>query len=396
MLRVVQEHGDIVRLSFGPVPVHFLWHPDGVRRVTVDNHRNYSKKAPGHSTLRRLIGDGLITSDGELWRNQRRIIQPAFKKERLQPLAPSMAKAAREMIDRWQGDADVDIAVEMTHVSLRIACETLLGASLENMEEFASAAGVACADISDQITSPTRLPLWVPTPQNRAFNAALRVIDATVARTIEKPARGDDMLSLLLEAEMEPKQLRDELVTMLLAGHETTAGTLMWTLWLLAKHPDIRARVEEEIDRGGSDLLERVIKESLRLWPIVWNVARHVEEDDEVLGCRVPKGTVLCLTPYISHRNPAFWPEPDVFDPDRFLPENEKDRPRGAYIPFLAGPRACIGAGLAMLETIVVLTEVMSRFRLDMATGCETEPIFRFTIRPSGPLLMRPTPRDRS
>jgi cytochrome P450 len=253
----------------------------------------------------------------------------------------------------------------------------------------------------------------VPTAKNRAFNAAVKVIDAAVWSSIARrrsggpPTERADMLSLLVGAQdpetgagMSDAQLRDEVVTMLLAGHETTAGALMWTIWLLAKHPDVRAAVEREIDASIGDatphaeqalalpLLGRVLKESLRLYPIVWNVARHVEEDDVVLGCRVRAGTVLCLTPYISHRNPRFWEDPERFDPDRFLPAAESARPKGAYIPFLAGPRACIGAGFSTMEMLLVLAVVLRRFRLDIAEGCSTVPEFRFTIRPSGPLLM--------
>lgn len=416
LLRVVQEHGDIVRLAFGPVAVHFLWHPDGVRRVTVDNHRNYSKRAPGHATLRRLIGDGLITSDGDLWRTQRRIIQPAFKRSAIVRLAPLMAVATEDAIATWTDGAVIDVAAEMTRISLRVACESMLGRGIDDMATFASAAAVAIKDISDQITSPTRLPLWVPTPMNSAFNAALRTIDATVWKTIaqrrSEKEEGVDMLSLLVRAQdpetgvgMSDRQLRDELVTMLLAGHETTAGALMWTLWLLAQHPDVRAEVEAELDRLGEPpdhddlerlpLLDRVLKESLRLLPIVWNVARGVEADDVVLGHRVPAKSVLCLTPYLSHRHPDFWDDPERFDPDRFLPEREAARPKGAYIPFMAGPRACIGAAFSTMETMLVLARVLRRFRLDLAEGCG-EPEFRFTIRPTGPLVMKLCARNAS
>jgi cytochrome P450 len=381
-----------------------------VQRVLVDNNKNYDKQTRGYDALRVFLGNGLLTSEGDFWRRQRRIAQPAFHRDRIAAFADTMTVATQEMLSRWQAhalaDRPLDIAEEMTALTLRIVARTLLSA---DVGEGDLAIGPSVARLNgyarDAMTSPFMVPLVVPTPRNLSFRRHAAAIDKVVLGIIaERRKTGvdqGDLLSMLMDAQdaetgerMTDRQLRDEIMTIFLAGHETTASTLAWTLWLLSLHPDVMRRVQAELARelGGrapalGDLprlpfLQQTVKEAMRLFPPAWAIGRRAIEDDVVGDYRVPAGALVMVSPWVTHRHPALWSNPEGFDPDRFAPEHERARPKYAYFPFGGGPRLCIGNNFAMMEAEIVLANLLQRFSPALVPGHPVEPDPMVTLRP--------------
>ncbi|MCC7380571.1 MAG: cytochrome P450 [Deltaproteobacteria bacterium] len=402
------RYGDVVRVRFGWLQYFLINDPEGVRHVLVENHRAY-KKSRNYDGLRHLLGNGLLTSEGEAWRQQRKLAQPAFHRERLAGFAAVMARCTEDLLERWsRADAGkpVDLHREMMRLTFRVVGLTLLSAELDGeAKAFGDALNVALEWGNQYVESLVRIPLWVPTRSNLRFRQARRVIDDLVLRIIaERRAlgeAGDDLLGMLMSARgddgqpgMSDQQLRDELVTLVLAGHETTANALSFTLYLLSRHPMVRARVEQEVAEvlGGraptwSELprlgyVTRVIEESMRLYPPAWIIERDALEDDVVAGYRVPKGATVGFPAYTLHRHPEYWSNPEGFDPDRFDPALAATRPKHAYLPFGGGPRTCIGNAFAMMEMQVILPMIVQRFRLDLAPGFRLELDPSITLRP--------------
>jgi cytochrome P450 len=307
----------------------------------------------------------------------------------------------------------------MMALTLRIVCETLLGFDITAALGGKRVSDVARAvtDVVEDVNARTRvffdLPLTVPTRRNRKLQGSISMLDAIVHRTIAEHraalARGEeprDLLSLLLLAKdeetgagMSDEALRDEVLTFFLAGHETTANALAWTFYCLSKHPtadrtlatelaSLDAR-SDKIDTSNLSYTQMVLKEAMRLYPPAWIIGRQAEEDDIADGFRIPRGTMVFVSPYVTHRHPDYWENPEGFDPERFTPEREAARPRYAYIPFGGGPRFCIGQGFAMTEAAIILAVLASRFRLELATSREIVPEPLITLRPRGPILMR-------
>jgi cytochrome P450 len=415
--------GDVARVRFPrwPFMAHILRHPEHIQHVLADNAKNYGKQTVSYRRLREFLGNGLVTSEGDFWKRQRRIENPAFHRERIARFADTMTRCADEMINAWEprltADEPFDVAREMMQVTLRIIGLTMLSTDVEGQAaSVAQALDVIVHVTIARVFGVFKLPLAFPTPENLRFRRAGAALDRIVNRIIAerhetREGEKGDLLSMLMSARdpqtgegMSDLQLRDEVMTIFLAGHETTANALSWTLYALATHPEIEQRVRDELAEVVGDrpvvladlpklrLLERSLLESMRLHPPVWTIARSAIGEDVIGGYRIPAGTWIFLSSYLNHRDPRFWPEPERFDPDRFLPEVEATRPKGAYFPFAIGPRKCIGETLAMLEARLILSRILQRTRLRLARGFAAELDPTVTLRPKRGIWMTRAP----
>ena len=421
VLDAVRTHGDIVRLRFGWVTGHLVAHPDHVRHVLVDNQKNYDKETPGFDQLRIILGNGLLTSEGAFWKRQRRIAQPAFTKDRVSAFAPTMVRATEEQIDRWlaapPGTA-IDIGAEMMRLALRIAGLTLLSTELsDDAGSVGESLTLLLKDINDRIHAPLLGSL--PSARKVRFKRALARLDEIVGKTISaRRALGEgglhDLLGLLMAARddetgemMSDQQLRDEVMTMFLAGHETTANALTWSLMLASNHPAAAEELAAEVTRvigereiTAHDVAElpyakRFVSEALRLYPPAWIFGRRARESDFIGGYAIPRDSMVFVSPWITQRHPAFFTNPEGFDPDRFLPERYASVPKFAYFPFGAGPRICIGQGFAIMEAVLLLATIVRRVRLDLIPGQTIIPEPTITLRPKRAIQMSVHPRSR-
>ncbi|MER7166835.1 cytochrome P450 [Micromonospora sp. NPDC000207] len=413
MTSAADRYGDAARLPVGPKELYFFNHPQHAKHVLADNAANYHKGI-GLVHARRALGDGLLTSEGELWRKQRKVIQPAFQSRRIADQAGAVAEEAAALVDRLRARraAVVDVPEEMTALTLGVLGRTLLDTDLGRFP----ALGDDFAAVQDQamfeLASLSAVPTWVPLPRQVRFRRARRQLQRVVDRLVaERGAVDDDrpdVLSRLITsagAESDPgvgrQRLRDELVTLLLAGHETTASTLSWSLYLIDRHPEVRERLHEEASRvlgGGLPTFEdlgrlryatMVVQEAMRLFPPVWLLPRKAIAADEVGGYRVPAGADVLVCPYTLHRHRDFWPDPHRFDPQRFDPDDRTERPRYAYIPFGAGPRFCVGNHLGMLEAVFVLSLLARDLVLTCLPGRPVVPEPMLSLRVRGGLPMR-------
>jgi cytochrome P450 len=421
-MRQWREHGDKVEIRFG-LPSSWrsfmFFHPDEIRYVLQEHHRNFGKGII-FAKLKRIGGEGLVFSDGELWRRQRQLIQPAFHRERIAAMAAMMVDTTAEMLDRWAhapGGRAIDVAAEMSTLTLEIVSKALFGTDLgAEKGEFTGAVTAAMAYANHLTNHFMTPPLFVPTRANRQGRRAIARVDGIVWRIIERRRRDagarEDLLGMLISARdvetnaaMSDKQLRDEVVTFLVAGHETTALALTWAWHLLAHHPEPEERLHAEVDAvlngrtptvadlAALPYARMVLEESMRLYPPVWATARETRAADQIGGMAVPARATITLSPYVTHRHPALWTDPERFDPDRFSPERSAERPEFAYFPFGGGPRGCVGRLFAMMEGQIVLAMIAARFQLHSVPGrpVEADPIL--TLRPRYGLQMTPVPR---
>jgi cytochrome P450 len=406
--RVHREHGDVARWRFGPRRVYLLAHPELVREVLVTRHRNFIK-SKALQRARVILGEGLLTSEGEHHLRQRRLAQPAFHRERIAALGDTMVRYATETAERWRGGVEMDLPREMNHLALAIAGNTLFGADVQGEADEIGHALTHALQAFKRLTNPLapildRLPL----PSTRRILRAGQRLDETIYRMIaQRRASGEDrgdLLSMLLAARdeegdgggMTDLQLRDEALTIFLAGHETTANALSWTWHLLALNPDTEARLHAELatvlagraptadDVPRLPYTRAVFAEAMRLYPPAWTIGREPLEPFEAGGYRIRAGSVVLVSPWLVHRDPRWWPQPERFDPERWSPERETEQPRFAYFPFGGGPRKCIGEGFAWTEGILVLATLAQRWTLRHAPGAEVgrEPLI--TLRPTG------------
>ncbi|GLW05809.1 cytochrome P450 [Microtetraspora sp. NBRC 13810] len=413
LMSTAARYGDAARLAIGPRTLYFFNHPDHAKHVLADNSANYHKGI-GLVQARRALGDGLLTSEGDLWRKQRRVVQPAFQNKRISQQADVIAEEAAKLVARLRaraGGEPVDLVQELTGLTLGVLGRTLLDADLSAHASVGHSFEAVQDQAMFEMVTQGMVPLWTPLPKQLRFRRARRELERVVERLVaergERP-EGDDALSRLVVSvreESDPRvgrqRLRDELVTLLLAGHETTASTLGWTFHLLDRHPEVLERLREEVvgtlgdrlpgyeDLHGLPYTAMVIQEAMRLYPPVWILPRVAQAEDEVGGFHVPAGADVLVCPYTLHRHPAFWTEPERFDPDRFDPKLPKSRPQYAYIPFGAGPRFCVGNHLGMVEATFVLAMVVRELRLSAVPGHRAVPEPMLSLRLGGGLPVR-------
>jgi cytochrome P450 len=418
MADAAAEFGDAVRYRMGPKTLYYFNHPDHAKHVLHDNPLNYHK-GMGLAEARRVLGDGLLTSEGELWRKQRGTIGPAFRRDRLAEFAGLIVSEADALIGRLEAHADqgpIDVLAEMTRLTLGVLGRTLLGVDLTRFTGLGEAFEVVQDQAMFEMVSLRMLPIWLPLPRHRRFRAALAHLEDIAAQLVAERERdggsgGGDAISRLLaayrdepDAELRRRRLRDELLTLLLAGHETTASTLSWMWYLIDAHPDVGERMRAEAvsvlgdrapryeDLHGLHYTNMVIQETMRLYPPVWALTRRTVKADVVGGYHVPAGADVMICPYTLHRHPGYWPDPEVFDPQRFDPARTAASHRYAYIPFGAGPRVCVGSHLGMMEATFVAAMVARRFRLELVPGRAVKPEAMLSLRVQGglPMLVRP------
>ena len=432
MWQAFHAKGDLVRLRVGPLSVVVASHPDHLHHLLVRNQANWEKKTRGYQLLRKLLGDGLLTSDGELWKRQRRTANPAFRRKVIAGFADTMVDATADHLQGWDrhaaAGAPVDVADELGRLTLRIAGETLFSQDIStDGHAVGGALGVVMHAFGRLAMSVNPLAAWLPTPANWRYHQALRTLDRVVRGIVDSRrselSQGEDgptdLLGLFMAARdpetgegMPDRLLRDEVLTMLLAGHETTAGALTWALYLLARHPEVAERVFEEgqqvlgdrrptaADSRALPLTRAVLLEGMRLFPPVWVTARVAREDDELSGHPIKAGTFVFASNAIVHRHPRYWSEPDAFRPERFLEANPtcpdgSPRPRTAFQPFASGSRKCIGEHFAMMEGILLLSLIVRRYRLALPhDGYAPEPLASVTLRPKHGLPLRLVRRE--
>jgi cytochrome P450 len=401
---LTQRYGDICAYRYGPFPVVLANHPSAVNRVLVENHPNYGKqRSPFYQMLKWILGEGLVTSDGDFWKRQRRLAQPSFQRKRLDAMAPMMVSCTQQLLENWRrGEGRLDAAAEMMSLTLRIIGLAIFSQEIgHTRDDVGHAFEELQKQMGERFQSLLPLPPVLPLDRDRRFRKGRDRLYALVLQQVQQRRalleRPPDLMTTLVEAQdpetgerMSDAQIGDELVTFLLAGHETTANTLAWTIYLLSRHPEARRRLEAEVDealRGGAatveDLarmpyLERVLLESLRLYPPAWVYGRRSHAADELLGHSIPAGQLVTIAPYVLHRHPEFWNNPEGFDPDRFLEE----RPKGSFVPFAAGPRQCIGNYFAMLESRLILATLVQQVRLNLVPGAPIVPDPLITLRP--------------
>ncbi|WP_248965403.1 cytochrome P450 [Sphaerisporangium perillae] len=418
LMNLAATYGDAARLRIGPKTLYFFNHPDHAKHVLADNNGNYHKGV-GLVQARRAIGDGLLTSEGDLWRKQRRMIQPVFQNKRISRMDAVIAAEAANLVERLRahtGGEPVDVVQEMTWLSLGVLGRTLLDADLGAFSSIGHSFEAVQDQAMFELVTLSKVPMWVPLPKQMRFRRARaelqRIVDHLVADRLARPGElGDDVVSRLIAStrqEADPRvgrqRMRDELVTLLLAGHETTASTLAWTFHLIDRHPEVRDRLHAEAVEVLGDRLPvhedlhrlrytaMVVEEVMRLYPPVWMLPREAQGDDEVGGYHVPAGSDVLISPYTLHRHPAFWDEPDRFDPERFDPDRPVNRPRYAYIPFGAGPRFCVGNHLGMMEATFVIAMIARDLRLTQLPGHDVvpEPMLSLRVRGGLPMTVHP------
>lgn len=411
-------HGPVSRVRVLGQPVYVLSDPSAIEDVLVTRASQFMK-GRALERAKRTVGEGLLTSEGAFHLRQRRLMQPAFHRSRIAEYAAIMARAACAMRDRWTADVPLDLSAEMHTLTLAIVSDTLFGAPVGSDSDTrrVQQAVTDVMEMFDLVMLPwAELLLRLPLPRIRRFHEAQRILDARIYGLIaDRRASGadrGDLLSLLLQARdaedghdgMTDRQVRDEVITLFLAGHETTANALIWTWWLLAAHPEVEARLHAELDAvlqgrpPGPDDAARlpftraVVAESMRLYPPAWTLGRKALRDYEWGGHLIPAGTLVLMSQWVMHRHPQYWPEAERFHPDRWL-DTAADRPRFAYFPFGGGTRLCIGEHFAWTEAILIVAAVAQRWRLRPAAGQTLAPQPLITLRAQPALRVTPVAR---
>lgn len=433
MRACADSYGDVVRFDLGPRETYLLTNPDDIERVLVAEAERYRKPRFGDDAMGRLLGEGLLLSEGETWRRQRTLANPSFHSRRIGALAGTMVEHTESQLAEWEPDEVVDVQLEIARLTVRIIVSAMFGANVT--EEEVRTVQEKLEPLGARFEPDPRrflIPNWVPTRENREFAAAVDTLESVIDGIVERrrgterdpavdpagpegvavggppgDADGDvpmDLLSVLLRAhdrgEQTDENLRDEMVTMLLAGHDTTALALTYTFYLLSKHPTARERVEREAAAATADgppdaadtremtYTDRVLSESMRLYPPVYTLFREPKLDVKIDGYRIPEGSALMCSQWVVHRSSRWYDDPDSFDPDRWKPERRSRRPRFAYFPFGGGPRHCIGKAFSLLEAKLILACVCSRYELDYE-GPELSLRGSLTMHPDHPVPMR-------
>ena len=389
-----------------------------VRAVLQTNQKHYVKNLM-YNKLKLLLGDGLLTSEGQLWKRQRKMIQPSFHKQHINNLFVEMLSCTNEMIKDWKVEVTnggkIDFAPEMMKITLQIIAKTMLSADFKTE---AKSVGVSLTyllkALESRVLRGINFPMWLPTPANNEFKNKRKILDALIYKLISDRRKTGhqkgDLLDMLMESRYEDNGeampdnlLRDELMTVFLAGHETTATALTWTFYLLSKHPEVYRKLKKEVKEvvGVGELTfqhlhqlkytKACLNESMRLFPPVWVIGRKATEDNMVGDYLIKKDTAIIMSPYIVHRHPDYWKNPEVFDPERWETEELKQMDKFAYFPFAAGPRMCIGNNFALLEADIILTKVIQQFDFSYIgkSAPEMEPTITLRVKDGMPMLVR-------
>ena len=401
--KIAHDYGDIAGLRVLNFKTIFINHPDLIEQVLVTNARKYTKGKVLRAN-RHVFGEGLLTSEGDFWLRQRRLAQPAFHRVRIASYAATMVEYTERLLDGWKSGEERDAHREMMRLTLQIVGKTLFDADVERDAQEVGKSLELLLEVGADFRRTIFVPHWLPTPANLRVKREVRQIEKILYRIIaERRASGrdaGDLLSMLLHAQdedgsrMTDRQLRDETITLFLAGHETTASTLSWTWWLLAQNPVVEAKLHSELDSvlgDRSPTLEdlsnlvytgHVITESLRLYPAAWGMARLVVEDHEIAGYPVTKGMGVAMAQWVVHRDPRWYDVPEEFRPERWEDDLLKRLPRFAYFPFGGGPRQCIGNTFALMEATLILATIARKFRLLLVPNHPVVPLASITLRP--------------
>jgi len=418
IIELDKTYQGIVHLKFLRRDIVLLNDPVLVRDVLQTNQKHYVKNLM-YDKLKLLLGEGLLTSEGQLWKRQRKMIQPSFHKQHINNLFDEMLSCTNEMINEWKVEVEdggkIDFALEMMKITLQIIAKTMLSADFKTE---AQSVGVSLTYIlkalEKRVLRGVNFPMWLPTADNTEFKNKLKVLDALIYKLIsdrrQTGHQKGDLLDMLMESRYEDNGeampdnlLRDELMTIFLAGHETTATGLTWTFYLLDKHPEVYQKLKNEIKEvvGDGELTfqhlhqlkytKACINESMRLYPPVWVIGRKATADNMVGGYLIKKDTTILMSPYIVHRHPDYWKNPEVFDPERWETEEVKQMDKFAYFPFAAGPRMCIGNSFALLEAEIILTRVIQQFDFSYIgkSAPEMEPTVTLRVKDGMPMQVR-------
>ncbi|HXP69155.1 MAG TPA: cytochrome P450 [Candidatus Dormibacteraeota bacterium] len=411
-IRCAREYGDVVSLRVLNVPICLLTHPDDIENVLVKNASNFVKSR-NYGALKPILGNGLLTSEGVFWQKQRKLVQPSFRHESIAAYAEVMVGTTEQMLSGWRDGQTRDLHEEMVGLTLEIVAKSLFGA---DVSQETDKVGRAMHDITNRLLAMPNLsfflPKGFPLPSSVRLRRAVRELDGIIYSMIRarrtESHRSHDLLQMLLEIQDEDgshltdEQLRDEMMTLFIAGHETTAIALSWTWYLLAQHPEVEARLVDEVssllhgrvpwvsDLRSLPFTEMVLKETMRLYPPAWVVGREALNDFHTRGYRIPAGTNVLLVQWITQRDARFYTEAERFNPDRWKddPIQSGRLPRYAYFPFGSGPRVCIGAGFAMMEATLLLATIAQRFRLTLASDQPVEMLPSISLRPRNGIKM--------
>ncbi len=402
--KMAREYGDIAYFKLGPQHAFLLSHPEHIREVLVTRQSNFTKSR-ALQRARLLLGEGLLTAEGQFHLRQRRLAQPAFHRERLAGYAAVMSRCALKTRDRWQDGATLEVSDEMMRLTMAVVGRTLFSADVEAGAREIGEAMTAVLEMFNMLLLPFSEYLEkLPLPSNRRFERARETLDGIIYGMIrERRAGGEDrgdLLSMLLLAQdeeggggMTDQQVRDESLTLFLAGHETTANALTWTWYLLSQNPECEAKLHAELDRvlegrapgfydvPGLTYTEMVVAEAMRLYPPAWAIGRKAIEAFEIGGLELPAGSICILSPYVTQRDPRWFAEPDRFDPERWTAEAKEARPKFSYFPFGGGARVCIGERFAWMEGVLLLATLAQKWRLRLAEGHKVEAKPLITLR---------------
>lgn len=403
MTRVTREYGDIVCLRFFHIRTFVITHPEYIEDVLINNASKFIKGRVLRAN-RHLFGNGLLTSEGDFWLRQRRMMQPAFHRSRIGNYASTMTACATRLLESWKPGQMIDLHDAMMRLTLQVVGKTLFSADVERDAPQVGETLQVLLEYTADFRRLVMTPKWLPTRQNLQAKHAVRKLTEIIDRIIEKHRQSGedrgDLLSMLLHAQdedgsrMTPQQLRDEALTLFLAGHETTASTLSWTWWLLAQNPRVEEKLHAELDsvlNGRTPTLDdlprltytsHIVSESMRLYPPAWAIARLAIEDHELGGYAVPRGTGIAAVPWVVHRDARWYENPEEFFPERWEGEFLKRIPRFAYFPFSFGARQCIGNSFALMEANLVLATIAQQFRFRLLPGYSVVPLASITLRP--------------
>jgi cytochrome P450 len=406
-----RDYGDIVKLRLLHIPSCFLNRPDLIEQVLVAPENEFWKSVDLQKS-KPFLGEGLLTNEGESWRKQRKLLQPGFHQERVRFYGRVVNEFAVRMLDGWRAGETRDVHRDAMGLTLEIAARTFFDAGMESeaADVVRDSLLILMRRFDDRASTGFLIPPWLPTRGNRNARRAAVKLDGLIYKILrehrEREEKGNDLLSMLAGAReedgraMSDKQIRDELITLLVAGHETTALNLSWTWYLLARNPPVEERLRAELggvlggklvefeDLKNLTYTEKVIKESLRLYPPAWMTGRQTKRDLELAGYHVPRGTNIYMSQWVTHRDARYFPEPERFHPGRWTEEFQAKLPRFAYFPFGGGPRVCIGASFALMEATQVLAATLQRFRLKLRPDTTVEPWASITLRPKAGMPM--------